>query len=217
MANFNLLPWREAEREQKKKQFFSIVGVCALTAAGIAFGAHLFMQNRIEYQQSRNAYLTAEIKKMDKKIKEIEELEKTRQALIDHIKVIEDLQSTRPAIVHLFDEMAKALPQGMYISKIQQKNTLVTVEGKAESNARVSSYMNRLDSSPWLKSSDLNIIASESEKDQVGDIRLKDFRLQVTQLLKHSNAKEIEARENELKKQSRTPNNRKTLKRGGKR
>jgi type IV pilus assembly protein PilN len=217
MANFNLLPWREAEREEKKKQFFTLVGLAALTAAGIAFGAHLYMQNRIDYQQSRNAYLTTEIKKLDKKIKEIEELEQTRQALIDHIKVIEDLQSTRPAIVHLFDEMAKALPQGMYISKIQQKNTLVTVEGKAESNARVSSYMNRLDSSPWLKSSDLNIIASEAEKDQIGSVRLKDFRLQVTQLLKHSNEKEREARENELKKQSRAPNNRRNMQKGGKR
>lgn len=199
MANFNLLPWREIQREQQKKQFITALISSALIAVGIAFAAHLYMQDRIDYQKSRNQYLKVEIRKRDQKIKEIKRLDETRQSLIDRIKVIETLQSTRPAIVHLFDEMATALPQGMYIANIKQKSTVVIVEGKAESNARVSSYMHRLDASPWLKSSNLHIIATEKEQKNT-NIRLKDFRLQVTQLLKHSEAKVKEAEKNKKKK-----------------
>ncbi|HHC74769.1 MAG TPA: pilus assembly protein PilN [Thiothrix sp.] len=210
MANFNLLPWREAQREQKKKQFFTAVIFAALIAVGLVFVAHLYMQDRINYQKSRNQYLKGEIRKLDQNIKEIKSLDETHQSLIDRIKVIETLQSTRPAIVHLFDEMAKALPQGMYIANIKQKNTIVIVEGKAESNARVSSYMHRLDASPWLKSSNLHIIATEKEKHD-HNIRLKDFRLQVTQLLQHSKEKEQEAEKNQQKTTATQQNNNKAV------
>lgn len=190
MANFNLLPWRDAEREAKKKQFFTLLGFVALLAAGTAFGGHLYMLDRIAYQESRNTYLNQEIKRLDAKIKEIEALDETRQALIDRIRVIEQLQSTRPSIVHLFDEMAKALPPGMFISSMKQKGTLVAVEGKTESDARVSSFMNQLGSSPWMKSSNLKIITVDKknrnrfESQTQSQLNLKEFRLQVTQLQK---------------------------------
>ncbi len=190
MANFNLLPWREKAREEKKKQFFISIGAAVATAALGVFLGHNYMQNQIEYQQARNQFLQTEIQKVERKIKEIEKLDETRQALLDRIKVIEELQSTRPAIVHLFDEMVSALPKGMYLTHLLQRGTQIGIEGKAESNARVSSYMNKLNASPWLSSSNLQIISVE--KDKEGETQLRSFRLQVTQLLK--------ARETEEKK-----------------
>ena len=182
MANFNLLPWREKAREEKKKQFFMGIGTAVAIAALGVFLGHTYMQDKISYQDSRNKYLQSEIKILTQKIKEIEKLDETRQALMDRIKVIEDLQSTRPAIVHLLDEMVASLPKGMYLTHLQQKGTKVGIEGKAESNARVSSYMNRLNSSSWLSSSNLQIIAKEDSKDNA--LQLREFRLAVTQLLK---------------------------------
>lgn len=184
MAGLNLLPWREKEREAKKKQFFTFVGATLLGAAGMVFLAHLYMQYAQEYQQGRNQVLETEIASLDLQIKKIEELDKTRQALLDRIKVIENLQSTRPAIVHLFDEMVNALPKGMYLLHLQQKGTLVQLEGKAESYARVSSYMKQLDASPWMNSSNLNIISTDSKvAESDGQLMLRDFKLDVTQLL----------------------------------
>lgn len=183
MAGLNLLPWREQEREEKKKQFFTLLGVAVASAAGLVFLAHMFMQSSLEYQQSRNQLLQTEIADLDKKIKDIEQLDATRQALLDRMKIIENLQSTRPAIVHLFDEMVNALPKGMYLEHLKQNSTVVTLEGKAESYARVSSYMNRLDASDWLKSSNLNIISTDN-KGAAGPAPLRDFKLDVTQLLK---------------------------------
>ncbi|HPQ95184.1 MAG: PilN domain-containing protein [Thiothrix sp.] len=184
MAGLNLLPWRDKEREQKKKQFFALLGLSALLAAGLVFLGNLYMNSAMSYQQERNRYLENEISQLDRQIEQIKKLDATKQALLGRMEVIENLQSTRPAIVHLFDEMATAMPDGMYLNQLKQSGTVVHVEGKAESNARVSSYMNRLDGSSWLSSSNLNIISVAREDGRATPLR--DFKLDVNQLLKQA-------------------------------
>lgn len=196
MAGLNLLPWREKEREEKKKQFFMLLGMASLAGVAGVFLAHLYMQSSIEHQKARNQYLKKTISELDQQIKEIEELDNKRQALLDRMQVIEDLQSTRPAIVHLFDEMVTALPQGMYLVHLKQENTTVRLEGKAESYARVSNYMNRLDASPWLSSSNLNIISINNREQQEEQSLLRDFKLDVTQLLRQNQNDEKLAQQN---------------------
>ena len=182
MAGLNLLPWRDKAREQKKKQFFVLLGFAMAMAGAVVLLGHTYMRSAIDHQQQRNQYLQNEIIILDKRIAAIKKLDATKQALLGRMQVIENLQSTRPAIVHLFDEMATALPGGMYLEKLKQTNTLVNVVGKAESNARVSSYMNRLDRSSWLSSSNLNIISVAREDGR--SMPLRDFKLDVRQLLK---------------------------------
>jgi len=180
MAGINLLPWREAARKKSQQQFYmTIVGAAALGAA-VVFGGYTYMENRISYQKERNAYIEAEIKKVDIVIEDIKTLDANRKALLDRIGVIETLQSTRPGIVHLFDEMVNALPKGLYLTQLVQEKNKIKLEGKAESSARVSSYMNRLNASPWLSSSDLNTIEVDSKGTHN---RLRYFSLNVTQLL----------------------------------
>lgn len=188
MAGINLLPWREAARKKSQQQFImTAVGSIVLGAATVGAG-YLYMQGRIDYQEKRNAYLQQEIKNLDSAIAEIKSLDAQRKALLDRIAVIERLQSTRPGIVHLFDEMVNALPKGLFLTKLQQTENKIKLEGKAESNARVSSYMNKLNSSPWLSSSDLNTISvAENNKD---NSRLRYFSLNVTQLLQNSSEEE---------------------------
>lgn len=185
MAGLNLLPWRDKERERRKKQFLTLLGLSGALAAGLVFLGNMYMGMAVQHQQQRNNMLTQEISQLDLKIETIKKLDGTKQALLSRMQIIENLQSTRPAIVHLFDEMATALPEGMYLEGLRQDGTLVKVEGKAESNARVSSYMNSLDASQWLSSSNLNIIsvARENDANQQGIIPLRDFKLDVQQLL----------------------------------
>ena len=109
--------------------------------------------------------------------------------MLDRIAVIEKLQSTRPGIVHLFDEMVNALPKGLYLTQLVQEQNKIKLEGKAESSARVSSYMNRLNASPWLSSSDLNTIKVDPKDDKS---RLRSFKLNVNQLLTQAVDKESE-------------------------
>lgn len=180
MAGINLLPWREAAHKKSQQQFvMSAVAAVALGVAVIGAG-YTYMEGRISYQNSRNSYIQKEIKQLDIVIKEIKTLDANRKALLDRIAVIERLQSTRPGIVHLFDEMVNALPKGLFLTKLNQNENKIKLEGKAESSARVSSYMNRLNASPWLSSSDLNTIMVDAKKN---NNRLRYFSLTVTQLL----------------------------------
>lgn len=191
MAGLNLLPWRDKERELKKKQFFALLGMSAALAGLMVFAAHTYMRTAVDYQASRNQVLTDEIANLDKQIEQIKKLDSTKQALLDRMQIIETLQSTRPAIVHLFDEMATALPQGMYLEALKQSETMVHVEGKAESNARVSTYMDSLDRSQWLNSSNLNIISVARQDGRPTPLR--DFKLDVQQLLEQGKEEKNES------------------------
>ncbi|PWQ98526.1 PilN domain-containing protein [Leucothrix arctica] len=188
MAGLNLLPWREAARKESQKQFFMMAVAGVAISAIAVFGVYSFYQDQITKQSTRNMYVESEIKELDKTIAEIKKLDVTRKALLDRITIIEGLQSTRPGIVHLFDEMVKSLPKGMYLTELEQKESTIKLAGKAESNARVSSYMNRLDMSPWLSSSALNVIEIDTRKKK--SERLRNFSLSVTQLLKSGGEEE---------------------------
>ena len=181
MAGLNLLPWRDAAREKSRKQF--MMAVIAALAFGVlaTFFWYSWMLGNISYQESRNERLVMETKKLDKTIAEIKKLDATRKALLDRIAIIDKLQATRPGIVHLFDEMVKSLPRGLYLTRLEQKGTQIRLIGKSESNARVSSYMERLNASEWLSSSSLNILSVDKKQ---GDIRLRKFEVNVKQLLK---------------------------------
>lgn len=188
MAGLNLLPWREAARKESQKQFFMMAVAGVVVSSLVVLGVYSFYQDQIQKQMTRNNYVTSEIKELDKTIAEIKKLDVTRKALLDRITIIEGLQSTRPGIVHLFDEMVKSLPKGMYLTELEQKDNTIKLAGKAESNARVSSYMNRLDMSPWLNSSALNVIEIDTRKKK--SERLRNFSLSVTQLLKSGGSEE---------------------------
>jgi type IV pilus assembly protein PilN len=181
MAGLNLLPWREEARKKSQQAFGMFVAVTVAVAALSVFGAYTYYESEINYQSERNAYVKAETKRLEKSIKEIKKLDATKKALMGRIEVIERLQFARPGIVHLFDEMVNALPKGLYLTKLEQSAGKVKIEGKAESNTRVSSYMKRLNASPWLKSSDLHKISIDNEKDKN---RLRRFKLNVTQVIK---------------------------------
>jgi len=181
MAGLNLLPWRDEAREKSRKKFMmTVVASLALGVLGV-FAWYSWMQNSISYQESRNERLKMETKKLDRTIVEIKKLDATRKALLDRIEIIDKLQATRPGIVHLFDEMVKSLPRGLYLTKLEQNDSNIKLVGKAESNARVSSYMDRLNSSDWLSSSSLNILSVDKKQ---GDVRLRKFEINVKQLLK---------------------------------
>lgn len=165
MARINLLPWREKLRRQKQRDF-GVMTIIALllTVAGMGYW-HWFNEGLIDHQRDRNRYLEKEIAKVDKEIEEIKELEKTRRQLIARMKVIENLQVSRPQVVHLFDEMVVAIPDGAYLTKLTQQGKKLVLEGKAQSNARVSTYMRNIHASDWLARPKLGIIQT-SDKDR---------------------------------------------------
>jgi len=173
MPRVNLLPWRAELRRQKRTEYLAILGACALAAAAVWFGIHLYYGELIKQQERRNAFLTQQIRLLDKKIEEIKALEKEKENLIARMKAIETLQTSRPIIVHLFDELVSTLPEGVYLTNVNQEGSRVTIKGVAQSNARVSNYMRNVEASDWVEQPKLSIIQSKSEDGR----RIADFTL----------------------------------------
>jgi type IV pilus assembly protein PilN len=138
MAKINLLPWREEQRKQLTQQFVSRIFLCAILTAVVVFYGWYHIGSLIDYQNSRNRYLQQQIQTLQVQLQEIKELESTKERLLARMDVIQTLQTRRPQVVHLFHELASTLPDGVFLSGIKQSQTAVTLEGLAESNARVS-------------------------------------------------------------------------------
>jgi type IV pilus assembly protein PilN len=173
MAKINLLPWRERRREQQRKEFLVVLGSMAAAGALATVLSSLVVSGQIDHQNARNDYLKAEISKLDKQVAEIKDLQTRRGQLIDRMKVIQDLQGTRPVIVHIFDEIVRALPDGVYFRGMQRVGQLITIQGTAESNNRVSSLMRRLDASEWFSEPNLKgVRANPQFGDQANDFDL---------------------------------------------
>ena len=145
MAKINLLPWREAYRGEKKKEFLTLIVMVLVFAAVVAFGWDRVVNNQIDSQFSRNQVLKGEISKLDKEVAEIEELTKRRQNLLDRIKVIQEVQGNRPEIVKMYDEFVRSVPDGVYFTEMVREGEIISLVGFAKSNSRVSVLMRRLD------------------------------------------------------------------------
>lgn len=175
MARINLLPWREERRRERTQQFVVMLGVAAVVAVLVSFGGKLFMDDWLEYQQSRNSYLEAQIAEMDRKIREIEKLEETRARLLARKEIIEELQRSRSEMVHLFDELARTIPDGVYLTSIGQSGSTLTLDGVAESSARVSAYMRNIEASEWIHRPVLQVVETVERQ---GEGRVRQFTLQ---------------------------------------
>ena len=178
MTRINLLPWREALRKERKRQFISIMGGAAFLMLAIVGYVHVHVSGMIDHQNERNSFIEKEIAQVESKIKEIRELEKQKKQLLNRMNVIQDLQTRRPMVVHMLDKLVRAIPEGLYLTKLDQKGELLTLDGLAQSNARVSAFMRNLDESDWFSNPKLEVIQVQ-EKD---GSRSSKFTLQVKQL-----------------------------------
>jgi type IV pilus assembly protein PilN len=158
MPRINLLPWRDAQRKERKLAFLVALGVAALAAGVTAFAAYLMYGSMIEAQERRNSELRVAIKKLDKEIEEINSLESAKQKFIARMEIIEKLQRSRPEIVHVFDEIVRTLPEGVYLTSVKQNGMRLKFEGIAQSSTRVSSFMRNIDGSQWLRNPELEVV-----------------------------------------------------------
>jgi type IV pilus assembly protein PilN len=158
MPRINLLPWREAQRKERKVAFAVAMGVAAVAACVTAFAVYLMFGSMIQAQERRNEQLRAEIKAVDKQIEEINNLESAKQKFIARMRIIEQLQRSRPEIVHVFDEIVRTLPEGVYLTSVKQTALKLKFEGVAQSSTRVSSFMRNIDGSDWLKNPELEVV-----------------------------------------------------------
>jgi len=183
MAKINLLPWREERRKELLNEFLIMLGLVALFAALTVGIVHFYHSQLIERQNTRIGYIDKRIKEVDKKITEIKELEKQKESLLSRMRAIESLQRDRPLIVHLFDELVKSLPDGLSIVNLKQDGPKITITGEAQSNARVSSFMRKIERSEWIKGAKLKVIKESNKGEGSTTKTVNEFMLTFEQVM----------------------------------
>jgi type IV pilus assembly protein PilN len=178
MPRINLLPWRAELRQKRKHEFLVALLGTVIVGAVLVYASKLTMQSWISGQQGRNAILKKEIASLDKQIAEIKGLENQRDRLVARMRVIDELQRSRPEVVHLFDELVNAVPEGVHFTEIKQTNNRIDLQGTAESSTRVSTLMRNIDGSEFLDDAKLGGIESKSS----GAERNSQFKLVATQV-----------------------------------
>lgn len=171
MPSINLLPWREAERQKRQRDFGVAVGGAVIAGIAVIMLTMLAFSQMISSQESRNQRLTAEIAELEKSIKEIDGLERQKERLLARMEIIEQLQKSRPEIVHLFDELVRQLPEGVYLTGMKQVGSRVELRGVAQSSTRVSALMRQIDASIWLTDPEVERV----ETKQAGSSRQSEF------------------------------------------
>lgn len=164
MARINLLPWREERRKARQIAFNITAGIVAGAGAFTVFLMYLWMSNAISGQTERNKYLQDQIAYMDRQIDQIKELQDTKSNLLARMQIIQQLQSSRPIVVHLFDQLVRTLPPGVYLTAVTESGDSLTLEGTAESSARISTYLRNIDASPFMGDPNLMVVAKDPSK-----------------------------------------------------
>ncbi len=171
MPSINLLPWREAERKKRQRDFGVAMGGAVIAGIAVVMVTMLIYSQMISGQQSRNQRLTNEIVELEKSIEEIDGLERQKERLLARMEIIERLQKSRPEIVHLFDEMVRQLPEGVYLTGMKQTGSRVEIRGVAQSSTRVSALMRQIDASDWMGDPEVERV----ETKQAGSSRQSEF------------------------------------------
>jgi type IV pilus assembly protein PilN len=182
MPRINLLPWRESERKRKRQEFFLSLGAGVATAALVVLLGQWQLSASIKHQENRNALLTREIAELDKQIEEINGLDAQKRRLLARMEIIETLQRSRPEIVHVFDEIVRILPEGVYLTYLKQTGSKFELRGIAQSSTRVSSFMRNIDSSEWLSDPALQIVQTRGKDAAQGGSEFTLFAKQRSQV-----------------------------------
>ncbi len=188
MPSINLLPWREAERKKRQRDFGVAMGGAVVVAIAVVMLTILAFSQMISGQQGRNDRLTAEIVELEKSIAEIDGLERQKERLLARMEIIEELQKSRPEIVHLFDELVRQLPEGVYLTGMKQTGSRVEIRGVAQSSTRVSALMRQIDSSEWMGDPEVERV----ETKQSGASRQSEFVVYLKQVRSNSEMEDME-------------------------
>lgn len=173
MREINLLPWRQQKRESEKKQFTTMLLSSGLTCVLMLVFIYYYACNLVKNQTARNQLLQHEMAIFDEQIKEIKALKLVRQGLISRMSLVRNLQLTRSLMVHLFDELIKVMPSGLYLTKLERQHDIVTLWGYSESNTHVSLLMNRMENNNWLQNPILTEIKKTKDKNLPADNAFK--------------------------------------------
>lgn len=179
MARINLLPWREEARRERQRQYMVSALMTAVLGVILVFLVGLVFDQKIAYQQARNQTIQQEIGRLQARIRQIEQLEQTRERLLSRKRIIEDLQASRSLTVEMLDQLAKSIPVGVTLTAIRQQGSTVTLEGTSQSNARVSAYLQSLEENPLFLDPELDVVRVPERSNDANPVEPYEYQVKV--------------------------------------
>ncbi|MDP4944582.1 PilN domain-containing protein [Alishewanella sp. SMS8] len=173
MAHINLLPWRDAARKERQKNYVMVLAFTALMSFLVFFLINMIYNARLEGQAKRNQYLQSEISILDQRIAEISRLNETKRSLQQRLTLIEQLQSSRNLGTQVMSEIATIIPNGVYLTQLEKKGSMLLLVGKSESNNRLSNMLREAEQSELLAEPYLEFIQAAKERSSL----LSDFQM----------------------------------------
>ncbi|TWX74139.1 PilN domain-containing protein [Colwellia sp. C1TZA3] len=175
MAYINLLPWREAAEKARQREYFTLLTLVAVVALFIVFSVNQFYQMRIDGQNTRNEFLQNEIQVLDLRIAKIKSLNKKKKELKKRTSVVEQLQRSRNVVTQVLDEIAKVVPNGIYLTRLEKQDNSLNIIGKSESNNHLANMIREIERSDLFEDAILESITSNDAKSKL----LSDFKMRV--------------------------------------
>lgn len=176
MMRINLLPHRQLKRAERQRQFGLMALMSAVLAGAVVFMGWTFLSSKKDSQLERNGRLEQAIEKLDKEIADIKDLKDQISNVLERKQIVENLQTNRSQSVVILDELSRQLPEGLYLKSVKQTGNLITLEGVADTNARVATLVRNLSVSNWMESPNLIEIKSIT----INGIKQNDFTLNVS-------------------------------------
>lgn len=177
MRHINLLPWRARLREERKREFFIVLSVAVLITLFLLAIIHSIMKIKLEHQDQRNQYLEQQIIIFDHQITDLKGMQQQKEELLARMRIIQELQANRLLVVHLFDDLVRLIPDGVFLTSVKREGQNINLQGQAQTNTRVSTFMRNLEASQWYTQP----ILKEIKTDEKQGIFSSSFILQVLQ------------------------------------
>lgn len=172
MTGINLLPWREALRKRKQQQYVSVLSLAGILACAVVAGVYFVFDLNITNQNSRNAYLQKEMVIVNAEIREIKKLKEKKMDMIERVNLVRNLQNTRPVTVHLFDEIARSMPDDLYLTEVSYRQSRLTLKGIAKNNQLIAALIRQLEDSQWLEDPNLTRIETVKSGDSQFEVSI---------------------------------------------
>ena len=164
MTRINLLPWRQALAQRRRKYFLLLLLAFACVALAAVWLADQVIDQAIDRQVTRNSHVGEEVTAQDARIKTIDDLQERSQQLAQRMKVVQDLHEARSAGAQLLDQLARAVPEGVHLHEVVAKGDTLSITGSAESSQDIAQLMRRLEASGGANATRLQHVRAEGER-----------------------------------------------------
>jgi len=172
MIRINLLPYREREKKEDITRQVVIIGI-TLVVFLIAIGSfQLYLTMSVSSLEKNIKSQEDELTRLTKTIGDIEKYKMNKTVLERKLAIINNLEENRLAPVVMLDELSTLTPvKDVWLDKISEKGSDITLEGVARNNIEVAHFMRNLAAANFVKTVDL---VSTKER-EVSNMRLQAF------------------------------------------